>query len=885
MASVQNLFAPSDLTREPAEQKINHSVPPAPPLILTKGKSAEVPKKVRSDATKLAIKTMSKIEEKMSNSVDRRIEKRKQVHQDFATARQEFFLSKEYSQVEGKPIVDAIDAYEGTASSHRNGLDALEKVAAIIHECDHVDIDSYDMQITLRHVKKCAKAELRMLQKLHKAIEALATNNSRFEETGIWNSKGGIRIKSVRLMPKQKGTDFDQDCKSTKRMEDSKRQICKFLEILRSAVYESDVFAELLIECMSEKYGSFDMFFGKGSVAFYDSFDNRGVDQDDLDWLPTEPVRIGMLRVGVTQKEVIAHVLEERLLSRSYGYKYKMAHSLCLTPGSYQNRYRQEIGIADPSIVFTECAHETSCGGCSDFQGISLLGFVTTLPNLPVNLKAAQPLKVVKQVFKNLEHTLQVRRLSPQATVTQKFVGHDDHVHVQVLEELISESLTAIKKEICDPSSLVGKAQFEWDDYPDLLKFILMLNKDKSVAFDRAKCIKEDMNAYREAVKQKVVLPIKLEIKKAEAEKWQRVAVQSASEQFLTRQRDERQKQVINTGTQGDEWTNCALCTLGAIFNLSTSEVSTLVQQTLAPAGIRSDASAQGEYIFLNSALGIGASGERKLSQLCPVYVQDLQKRTKLSEDLETNLMRAVEGDFQFEGIRLLLEKGVEMRNRQHGDVKYKVVQDGLPDLPENGGKMYEWPQLIERMAAYPDGSQFQTFLSGDCNHWIYAEKINGKIIFEDYQKNRNVAINVTTAVGRRLTDDELIARYSDDWNREVEAHRDNAEAAGSPITQQLKNVLLLKLKAIHARQSQVKQQKTFQVPNSSYLISQGNKPHHPVHDDLDDVFNEGMYFAIVPESCMPNLMTLNLYEKRIHHVYNQLRQLSKPKATAARRV
>ena len=40
-------------------------------------------------------------------------------------------------------------------------------------------------------------------------------------------------------------------------------------------------------------------------------------------------------------------------------------------------------------------------------------------------------------------------------------------------------------------------------------------------------------------------------------------------------------------------------------------------------------------------------------------------------------------------------------------------------------------------MAKYPDGTQFQVFLNGPtfAGHWIYAEKYNGKVVMEDYQK------------------------------------------------------------------------------------------------------------------------------------------------------
>lgn len=880
-------------------------IPAAPALPPLKPLKPFRKTKPQESDTGSSVAAMNKSRKEICEQAKSKIEARQEIRIALNNSMNECLKQKDLDKIEGGPeLIVAIHAYQALGPEQKNGEETLSKVVEVLGCIQKLNEDlqktsgegdeytKTELIQTIDILKKCANAEISQVAEIQQALRTLGTNDSHFEETGIWNSQGGLRIKSVMLMPKAKQTDFDLDCKSVERMEDSKRQILKFIESVRSAVTESDSFAVLVLECMREQEGQFfDMFFGKGAVGFYDSYESSGIDQDDLDRLAKIPKQIGSIKAGTTDKEVMAHVLEERLIARDQKCNYKMAHSLSLTEGSYQNRYRNDIGIPDASLAFTECIHEDTCAGCKDFVAMSALGYVTKLPHIPVELKEKQTLSVVQQVYQELEESIQQLGLNPEATVEQRYVGDEHVVRKQVLDDLIQEALLAVKKEICNPQSLVGKSRFEWSDYPDLLKFISMAeNEDEQAIVVRAKQIKEEMDIYKDAVEQKIILPIDLELQKTEAQKLQETRGTTPPEEFLVRQRNKRQELVINSGSRNDDSTNCALCTMGAILDIPTTEASKKVQRTFSPEQ-EFDEGLQGEYLFLNTALGMTTKEERKIDQLPADYVKDVETRYNLTPPTpiqppftqtaqanyldqlnryENKILRLIEGDFQFEGLRLMLEKGIEERNMQPDSVCYKVLQDGVPDKPEYGGMMYQWPTLIERMSAFPNGTQFQVFLHGTLDHWIYAEKVQGKIIFEDYQKNEAREISKTIKAPS-LTDDELIAKYPDRWNEEISLFKsERGLAPEMPISSLIKSAALLKLRQIYEKENSVIIRTEHLIPNSAYVASSKNKPHHPQHDEQAEAFQEGMYFAIVPKESSE--LPIDLYEKKIDYVHNFLR-------------
>lgn len=50
---------------------------------------------------------------------------------------------------------------------------------------------------------------------------------------------------------------------------------------------------------------------------------------------------------GVTQAEILLHVLEERMLMRNDTARYDESHLACFKRDSYQNQWRREMGAQD----------------------------------------------------------------------------------------------------------------------------------------------------------------------------------------------------------------------------------------------------------------------------------------------------------------------------------------------------------------------------------------------------------------------------------------------------------------------------------------------------------------------------------------------------------
>src|SRR5262249_12274595 len=97
-------------------------------------------------------------------------------------------------------------------------------------------------------------------------------------------------------------------------------------------------------------------------------------------------------------------------------------------------------------------------------------------------------------------------------------------------------------------------------------------------------------------------------------------------------------------------------------------------------------------------------------------------------------------GEAQLAANREMLIAEAARRNKESGDrgMKYKVIQDGMNDDDPAKAKLYKLgnKELQQQMAKYPNGTQFQVFLSAKgFSHWVYAEKYNDQVVIEDYQK------------------------------------------------------------------------------------------------------------------------------------------------------
>ena len=98
-----------------------------------------------------------------------------------------------------------------------------------------------------------------------------------------------------------------------------------------------------------------------------------------------------------------------------------------------------------------------------------------------------------------------------------------------------------------------------------------------------------------------------------------------------------------------------------------------------------------------------------------------------------TPAQKSAVGDAQWAGIATIMRDHPRMKS---APPTARVVVVGQPDV----GFMTSEAATIAAMNAYPDGTQFVVFLyqrglSG--GHYVYAERYNGRVVFEDYQWNR----------------------------------------------------------------------------------------------------------------------------------------------------
>ena len=768
----------------------------------------------------------------------------------------------------GEALVTALDTLRGVPPAAKNAADTLGKLDGVLKGCDDwlanaktaAPPPAGDLIKRIEATRAAAEREQKSLTDIRAAVANLSTADKDFATTGEWNISGGARIKSVSNMG-----HGPSDKDSEARKKDSERQIKKFLAILDKEVSRSDAFAALATDSMRVDGGSFDLFFGKGTAGAFDDYHSLGVDVDDLESLPDDPQSVSGTNAGVTKGEIVAHVLEERM----YGYQavggqttpYNIAHQKCLSPGSYQNQHRREIGIPADSIFYDNCKHSHTSNGCACFEATDTQGMKTIVHDIPTDLKAGKPLAELTSVT------------PPPASATEVVQSYPG-TEKQNLEALVSKALTLAKttmqKQAKEKSTKVADP-FSWKNVSsqDLLHFITIAEGGDSAAIDQRKqAVFDELEKYRKSVDDGATLSADLEVAKSKADQW-RVLGNSPEEAQLATERGKRPP-AINVGSAADGATNCALCTIGAITNTTTEQFSKSLQEKFGRTP--PDTTMQGPSLFMNAALGMTdktPAGDRqaKLQTMPPEYIDEVTKRYKLDSKLPDywqTLEKMIEGDFQFEGIRTTLQSGVDDRNKTSA-TQYEVVQDGLPDEEDVGGKMYAWPELVKRMEVFPDGSQFQVFVDGDLQHWIYADKVRGKVIFEDLQKNVKIEKEKPNipAVPRGWPDAKK--KFPDEWaEAEAEIESTLGRAPEGPTEQvQIRTKMIANMS-----EKMPPTPVEYTVPNSAYLIDGDTKPSHPQKDENKDAFKRGMYFAIVPKNAAK---PADCFEKQIKPAHDKL--------------
>lgn len=183
-----------------------------------------------------------------------------------------------------------------------------------------------------------------------------------------------------------------------------------------------------------------------------------------------------------------------------------------------------------------------------------------------------------------------------------------------------------------------------------------------------------------------------------------------------------------------DKLSNCALTTLAAIKGSRTSGgIASDVRTTQGVGGFSSTEQSQKLWaITLADADTVKTLGNANL--LTKKHHEANKEMIKNLEEFSEGNAYVV-GDAQYYGmlnflLNLAKEQGTD-------EVEFKVYEVGEP-----GNQMFEEATLVSKMGSYPNGTRFAVFVySSDPTqhvraHWVYAEKSNNNVIFQDYQVN-----------------------------------------------------------------------------------------------------------------------------------------------------
>ncbi len=176
-----------------------------------------------------------------------------------------------------------------------------------------------------------------------------------------------------------------------------------------------------------------------------------------------------------------------------------------------------------------------------------------------------------------------------------------------------------------------------------------------------------------------------------------------------------------------DKLSNCAIATIAAITGAPTSGAATADVRATLQAPVQGKP-AQSEKLWTIAMLDADLLAKNS-------FVADVS--TKAARNLDDiSLGRSyVLGSAQYHlMIKYLMSKAGDEGTST--GVTPTIHRKGLP-----GDEMFDEATLIKAMHAYPNGTRFAVFVhsSGQQEvsaHWVYAERFNGKVIFQDFQTN-----------------------------------------------------------------------------------------------------------------------------------------------------
>ena len=195
-----------------------------------------------------------------------------------------------------------------------------------------------------------------------------------------------------------------------------------------------------------------------------------------------------------------------------------------------------------------------------------------------------------------------------------------------------------------------------------------------------------------------------------------------------------------------DKLSNCALTTIAAIDGGRTSGQAAVEMRRQHGVATHSTGE-QSERVWAMTLADATTLKENKL--LVPAdEARSKATATSLEDFAEGNAY--VVGDAQYYGMLDYLRNLAQTTS--DADVKFKVFEVGEP-----GNKMFAEGDTLMKMGTFPNGTRYAVFLlSHDPKqhvrqHWVYAERFMGQIIFRDFQVNQTGFKGAAKEVGNYL--------------------------------------------------------------------------------------------------------------------------------------
>ena len=245
----------------------------------------------------------------------------------------------------------------------------------------------------------------------------------------------------------------------------AKEQSIKFYELIKRECKRSVVYRELVAKILEERLNNehlvpITFHVAKNSSSFIDSAVDWAMDAEELEMFGEDlDIHESGQRIGLNRGEVLMHVLEERFYMQFPDTDFEKSHIKCLTEGSFQSRYRQEMGARGSHIYFDLCEkfNHSSQVYSADFHSLSTCGSISSFfdceivkARYPVKYKDYDPSKI-KRSSKLVEFNTHIDKLISEYGYKWKLIiqekGCPKTLDVKMIEHCISHRFPKEEKE------------------------------------------------------------------------------------------------------------------------------------------------------------------------------------------------------------------------------------------------------------------------------------------------------------------------------------------------------------------------------------------------------------------------------------------------------